>query len=295
MEKASVQNLLRTHARTFAITLGLLPRALREPLSLAYLLARASDTIADSRRIPQALRLQHLEELGEMLASGGPVRWNPKIEIKKLVPEELELLDLLPELLGLLDLQKDRAEIAGLWLTILKGQCFDLQRFTPGSQSLSGEELEHYCWLVAGSVGETWTRLLDKNTTLLSHLTAEEREWVTTCGINYGKGLQLLNILRDRAEDWKLGRKYLPDGDVDEMVQLTARWLDQGRRYCERLAPGRIRYATELPLRLALKTLGRIKSSPDATRVKIPQWEVALALTQALPSLVLRKRANPAS
>ena len=43
-------DMLRVHARTMELSLRLLPCSLREPLGLAYLLARVSDTIADSRR-----------------------------------------------------------------------------------------------------------------------------------------------------------------------------------------------------------------------------------------------------
>jgi len=44
-----VGDLLRRVSRSFYLSLAILPRALREPLGLAYLLARASDTVADTR------------------------------------------------------------------------------------------------------------------------------------------------------------------------------------------------------------------------------------------------------
>src|SRR5262245_17490361 len=55
--------LLRQVSRSFFLSLAILPRGVREPVGLAYLLARAADTVADTRLIPRAERLRHLETL----------------------------------------------------------------------------------------------------------------------------------------------------------------------------------------------------------------------------------------
>ncbi len=54
---------LRSVSRSFYLSLRILPAALREPLSLAYLLARATDTIADTPEPPVALRMDALNQL----------------------------------------------------------------------------------------------------------------------------------------------------------------------------------------------------------------------------------------
>jgi len=56
-------DLLRQVSRSFYLSLAVLPRPLREPIGLAYLLARAADTIADTQLIARADRLGHLETL----------------------------------------------------------------------------------------------------------------------------------------------------------------------------------------------------------------------------------------
>src|SRR5437879_13909076 len=56
-------DLLRQVSRSFYLSLAVLPSALREPIGLAYLLARAADTIADTRLVVRAERLGHLETL----------------------------------------------------------------------------------------------------------------------------------------------------------------------------------------------------------------------------------------
>src|SRR5207249_3011781 len=50
----------------------LLPAPLRAPIGLAYLLARASDTIADSTAVPVAARLRHLAAFWQMIRTGEP-------------------------------------------------------------------------------------------------------------------------------------------------------------------------------------------------------------------------------
>ena len=290
-----VQKLLLDHARTFALTLRLLPPSLREPLSVAYLLARTSDTVADSGRITHERRVALLEELGRALESGDSSCWRPGFKPEELSASEYELLAALPELIHELEQQSDRAELLRLLRTILEGQLLDLRRFRNGGPPLTKEELDRYCWLVAGSVGEIWSLLIAKHEPLHFPSRWEDVEQMREWGISYGKGLQLLNILRDRAEDQKRGRVYIQERDVPEMIEVASGWLDQGRNYCASLAPGRIRYATEIPLRLAMKTLDRIRLSSKTARVKMPRWEVMAILIGTLPSLVLPRRCNRAS
>src|SRR5882757_2811388 len=64
--------LLASVSRSFYLSIRLLPRKLRAPIGLAYLLARASDTIADSTEAPVATRLQHLTAFARMIRSGRP-------------------------------------------------------------------------------------------------------------------------------------------------------------------------------------------------------------------------------
>ena len=286
-----IRRLLGNHARSFALTLRFLPRALREPLSLGYLLARSSDTVADAAGIPRERRLELLEELEGALESES-FCWEVQIAQGELSPSELELVDALPMLMMALERHPERSELVPLWKTILKGQRFDLQRFTSGALALSREELEEYCFLVAGSVGETWTRLIGRH---YPDAMLRPREEMERLGMSYGKGLQLLNILRDRAEDRELGRVYIREAQVPEMMELAVTWLHQGTQYCLNLRPGRIRYASELPLRLALATLNRMRATQESSSVKISRWEVYRILIKTLPSLVLPSRLNPDS
>src|SRR5580658_10005774 len=64
--------LLASVSRSFYLSIRLLPRKLRAPVGLAYLLARASDTIADSADVPVETRLAHLAAFTRMVRTGKP-------------------------------------------------------------------------------------------------------------------------------------------------------------------------------------------------------------------------------
>jgi phytoene synthase len=83
------------------------------------------------------------------------------------------------------------------------------------------EELRGYCSRVAGAVGRACVAVYG----------ADEPQRAEILGI----ALQLINIVRDVAEDWQLGRVYLPQDElarfgVDEddiaEARLTSQWRD---------------------------------------------------------------------
>jgi farnesyl-diphosphate farnesyltransferase len=291
MKAQEIRYLLNDHARTFALTLRILPRSLREPLVLGYLLARASDTIADAGTIPCERRIALLEELRRSLGGGRCDRWQPKILSGDLSDSEEELIRAVPQLIAALQGSPDSKELISLWQSIIEGQLADLTRF-PSEMPLGEEELKRYCFLVAGAVGETWTLLIAKHEpqTLL-----RPEEEMKRLGGEYGKGLQLVNILRDRVEDRSVGRLYVKNEDLSSLYDLAEEWLGSGEEYLTGLRPGRILMATALPHDLAVRTLREIKRSPEAARVRIPRREVRDVLVRNLYSLCLPRHMNPAS
>src|ERR1700751_775142 len=55
--------LLRSVSRSFYLSIRFLPAQLREPVALAYLLARATDTVADTAQISASVRMEALKVL----------------------------------------------------------------------------------------------------------------------------------------------------------------------------------------------------------------------------------------
>ena len=64
--------LLRSVSRSFYLSIRILPARLREPVALAYLLARATDTVADTARISGTLRAETLQTLSNAIQSKAP-------------------------------------------------------------------------------------------------------------------------------------------------------------------------------------------------------------------------------
>src|SRR5437667_71593 len=59
--------LLRSVSRSFYLSIRFLPALLREPIALAYLLARTSDTVADTSQIPVTVRIETLKLLSDAI------------------------------------------------------------------------------------------------------------------------------------------------------------------------------------------------------------------------------------
>jgi farnesyl-diphosphate farnesyltransferase len=296
----SENHLLKGVSRSFYLSLRLLPRPMRGAASLGYLLARASDTLADASAAPVGIRLTALDAFSRAISGGGPPpRWDASIIQSVTDCREQMLLENAGLLIAWLErLPHEEAElvreVVGI---IIGGQKLDIERFGSACGrnpvSLADDaELEDYTWRVAGCVGAFWTKL--GFLTLGEGFSKQAPDRLTGTGIAYGKGLQLVNILRDMAADLTAGRCYLPVSDPHDTARLMEerlRWLEragkyvnEGFEYAEALESRRIRAASVLPAMLARETLERLRSAgQDAlkTRVKVPRRHVYLALLRA--------------
>lgn len=305
--------LLAAVSRSFYLSLRVLPRAVRAPLSLGYLLARAADTIADVPVRPAAERLALLAAFNTAVQSGdadAAAVCAAAAGFSRDVAHEGEriLLERLAECVAALRAgTPDEARLIRIVLErIIRGQSLDLQRFPEGTarQLASAAELEEYTWLVAGCVGEFWTE------TCLLHLpkcSRLPREEMIAHGVRFGKGLQLVNILRDQPKDMAQGRCYLPAeelraaGVTDFSWPATdwkpwhtvrRRWLDQardflrsGRDYAAALRSTRLRLAVLLPLYIGGATLDLLAAQPEDAPpqpAKIPRSAVKRLFLRAL-------------
>jgi len=209
-------SLLRQVSRSFYLSLAVLPRSLREPIGLAYLLARAADTIADTRLVPRDDRLGHLETLrragaGELVDVRTLARACAPLQTHA---AERRLLERVGEALARMEAlpPADRHEVRAVLATLTSGMIFDLTRFpgedTKGLAAIETlEDLDHYVYLVAGCVGPFWTALHIAHRPRLSDWPLRE---MSEQGVSFGKALQLTNVLRDVPGDLAHGRCYLP-------------------------------------------------------------------------------------
>src|SRR5439155_20646230 len=125
--------LLRDVSRSFYKTLRLLPARIRKPISLAYLLARTTDTIADTELISPAQRLQALNLLrGHIMGSETGPRSFPVLAANQASPAEKLLLEHISDIVALLQEVPagERELVRDVLRTITSGQELDLERFS---------------------------------------------------------------------------------------------------------------------------------------------------------------------
>lgn len=273
---------------------------MRGPASLAYLLARTSDTLADTDTAPAVVRIECLQRFTHAITNPGtPPQWPLQLIHALTKPHERLLMERSDALLRWLDQIPPEVAILirDVVNTITSGQMLDLQRFAAasGSHPVTLENdaaLEDYAWRVAGCVGVFWTKL--GFLTMRDRFSTTPENQLLELGASFGKGLQLVNILRDVAADLATGRCYLPLADPHdkrEWLESHLRWTERAREwvgagfcYARTLRSRRLQAATVLPAMLAMETLDRLHSASWddlQRRVKIPRARVYLALARA--------------
>ncbi len=296
--------LLRDVSRSFYLTLRVLPRPIRAQIGIAYLLARATDTLADTDALPVPDRLGALDRLSRRIQGTAtePLRFD-HFSASQTTPGERTLLVRIGPILAALPHFEagDLAAIRQVLSVITSGQELDLRRFHQGTASApvaleTAEELDDYTYRVAGCVGEFWTRIC------VAHLRPSPRlelNGLIQRGIRFGQGLQLVNILRDIPADLAKGRCYLPRTELagiplrpaDLMVPANEakvrpiydRWLARARDHLEAgwsyvlALPWswvRVRLGCAWPILLGLRTLDLLEHGSvldPAQRIKVPR------------------------
>jgi farnesyl-diphosphate farnesyltransferase len=297
-------DLLRSVSRSFYLSIRFLPAQLREPIALAYLLARTTDTVADTAQIFASVRLETLKLLSDaiqgrasrdvvvdLIASLTPIQQNAS---------ERQLLNSLPDCLAWLDQmeQSDGTDIRLVLEKITRGQMLDLERFNNPKEIRAlgtAADLDQYTYLVAGCVGEFWTQLCFRH---ICNFARRSQDEMLVLGKRYGMTLQLINVLRDAGSDLRVGRCYFPEHELTaahltpsqilaepERFQPVYRaWLEKAKaglepavEYSLAINNRRVRTATVLPALIGARTLSLLQTAGSAAlqgTVKIARSEV---------------------
>ncbi len=288
-------------------------------MGLAYLFARAADTIADTDLISREQRLRHLNRFRAQFVDGSVQRKEVQAIQTALIPHQSDsaervLLQRLEDCLALYDLfdPADQDRIRWLMGVLPDGMEMDLTHFREGSAEApaalrTADELERYTYYVAGCVGEFWTRMVCAHRPAMARWDVAK---MSAIGVRFGKGLQLTNIVKDVARDLHRGRCYVPEPLLHEagltpadllnreslpkfrpvlnrLIKQAVEHLDQGWVYTMAIPRFEIRQrlACMWPILLAGETLKRVAAAPDlldpAVNIKAPRGVVyrILALT----------------
>jgi farnesyl-diphosphate farnesyltransferase len=301
-------------SRTFALSVDLLEEPVSSWVCTGYLLCRIADTVEDDPAIPPRVRADLLETYDAVLDPDDGTD----------VPAFLEAVEPVRPADGGADWrfvdETDRvfrvfdsfpAEVAGAMRPVVRemagGMAEFLRRYADegGLRLRTVEELEDYCWYVAGTVGEMFTNLLDCYGT--SGPTPDPDD-----ARSFALLLQLVNIAKDVRADYETENNvYLPaewlaeegvghaavgePGRTAGVARVVRRLVDHAEAY----APGARRYldclpegqamlleAMGMPYLLALGTVrelrGRSQEAVDRARtVKLRREEVEALLAEA--------------
>ena len=318
LETTLLFEILPRVSRSFYLSLRILPKALRRPLGLAYLFCRAADTIADTRLVPREFRLERLQDYRAAFAEENlivcrtlktdfaPQQGNPSEQVLLASIEECFTIMASLE-------PSDQAHIRELVLTLTQGMQMDLTLFPAEEEGQvcalqTRNDLDQYTYFVAGCVGEFWTKVSLAHLPSLNHWVPE---FMLARAVQFGKGLQLTNILRDLAQDLRIGRCYLPQTDLtalgldpesllqstaiaqvqpllNELLDVTLAYYQAGWAYTQAI-PKRewqMRLACAWPLLIGAATMRRLRGAHDlldpTKRIKIPRARVYRLLLGSL-------------
>ena len=277
---ADFQDLLVKTSRTFALSIPYLPEPVRQQVTLAYLIFRIADTFEDAATWPRGKRLEALQDFGRLLVQPSPEapvlaeRWRAEVPIDHAGYQEL--IEQVPAVLDAFFAIDPTAQALVRWhaLHTIHGMGeFVARTDEQGELQLKDlADLRHYCYIVAGLVGEMLTELFladSPNLARAADLRARSRQ--------FGEALQLVNILKDASFDATEGRSYLPPSLDRETVFGVARAdLQASREYIDILqqdgAPEGVVAFNAVQVLLAFAALDRVeKKGPGA---KISRFQV---------------------
>ncbi|AFC30030.1 phytoene/squalene synthetase [Paenibacillus mucilaginosus 3016] len=173
---AVCEGVVRRHSSSFYRAFSLLPAHKRNAVWAVYAFCRTADDLVDLRPDTACEELATFEEAFRRMLAGAA--------------------DDHPHWIALADVFASFPMDPEPFFGMIAGQRQDLTKVRYDSM----EELEHYCYLVAGTVGEMLLPILAPSVTDEMRRTA----------VQLGAAMQLTNILRDVREDYERGRVYLP-------------------------------------------------------------------------------------
>lgn len=294
-DEATCADLLPRVSRTFALSIEALPAELATPVRTAYLLCRIVDTVEDERPLDPARRRRLFAAFDHLLLDD---RADPRLFERRCAG--------LGETGGERTLCRRTGAVVRTFRALPHAQreairphvlemSQGMRAYAERADAAGGlrlrdvEDLERYCYFVAGTVGLLLTALFEQTVPPLGRTA---RRVVHTQAVHFGLGLQLVNILKDVAGDLERGDVFLPErlaadhevpldrlldpalrpralGLVRDVARLAERHLDGAKAYALAWPAdtgAEVRLFCAVPLTLALATLDEIEDGRDVLR-----------------------------
>lgn len=259
-------------SRTFALTIPQLPARLSAVVANAYLLCRIADTIEDEPGLTIQQKFHYerafIEVVAGRLSAESFSRDLAGLLTDQTLEAEHDLVRNLPLVLQVFERMNPVQQDAILdCLRVMGRGMYLFQREASLNGLATREDLNRYCYCVAGVVGEMLTKFfIDFDASLEA-----QRTILLQLSVSTGIGLQLTNILKDRWDDEQRGVCWLPR-DLFTQHAVTAR-----PDFENALAISELIGAAHAHLRLALDYALLIPVKHAGIRCFV-LWAVGLAL-----------------
>jgi farnesyl-diphosphate farnesyltransferase len=259
---SSALKVLEKTSRTFYLPIVRLPSGLKEAVISGYLCMRAIDEIEDHAELPAPVKTKLLRDISLLLQSQTSIEdFNHQAFTDLFAPHA----DRLPEVslrLGEWACYAPQFIAARIW-EATAAMADRMGHWTKnGFKVVTRSDLDRYTYGVAGAVG-----------LLLCDIWAwfEEIQIHRSRGIQFGRGLQSVNIIRNREEDLERGVDFYPENWSDEDMQSYARAnLKEFDEYLQELPATTFSDFVRIPRALAVATLDAIAEG----REKLTRSEV---------------------
>jgi farnesyl-diphosphate farnesyltransferase len=262
---SEILRVLKETSRTFFIPIARLPEKLQETIGSAYLCMRAIDEIEDHPELDNKVKAAILHKLSWTLQSQLAVELSPDGFIQKSVFSDFQ--GSLPEVTLRIGEWLSHAPLPiapRIWDATI-AMADRMAFWVENDWSIRTEaDLDSYTFSVAGAVGllicDIWAWF---DGTQVDRMAA----------IHFGRGLQSVNILRNREEDASRGVNFFPSGWTDkEMFAYARQNLEKAKTSLKNIHQQTFRQMVEIPLKLAEATMVALeKGQPKLTRSQVMQ------------------------
>lgn len=240
-------NTLKITSRTFYLPIIRLPKGLQEAVASGYLCLRAIDEVEDHPTIDSSIKAKILRSISLFLQAQTTEESFAHHELEATL---MEFRDILPEVtlrLGEWACHAPKFIAPRIWEATSSMADRMADWATTGWKIINEADLDRYTYSVAGAVG-----------LLLCDLWAwfEKIQIHRSHAIQFGRGLQTVNILRNRQEDLERGVDFFPQGwDEAQMFTYARQNLDGFSEYSHTLPKTTFMSFVEIPRALAYATL----------------------------------------
>ncbi|HIJ50877.1 MAG TPA: phytoene/squalene synthase family protein [Nitrospinae bacterium] len=210
------QQTLPKVSRTFALNIKTLQGRLHRSVLIAYLFCRTVDTVEDAAKLDPKIKIKLLLEFSRLIENreyrlDHIDSWLDDCATVDGSTNDLDLLRNIKRVFNVFDSLKSnyQDQIIPAVSKMAKGMAHFQSRFQFGEITpLENEEdLEEYCYFVAGVVGEM---LCDLFLQKLTTLPESARRIMKENAVSFGLGLQMTNISKDVMADRERGWSYIP-------------------------------------------------------------------------------------